>query len=363
MPQFVRSSTVHVRPPARRPRGRRSRCSGRGRGAFARSQPSGSAAREDAPVAGAAVVEACGPGRTRRRRRRRRARSRRRGHQEGEDRPRHGGQDNGALARRPCPSRLRPRAARPRRLRLGRRRPTPRAPEAITALREAGKGIAFVTNDGRHGDDEFVRKLWRLGFQASREEVVTVGGAMQHVLAESEHRTAYVIGAPPVHRHVADAGLRILNGSDLASARRRRRRRRARPLPLRASCGARCRRSRAARTLLCAGRDGTLPDARRPVAGDRARSWRRSRRPRATTARSVGKPEPQLFLTALDRLGDGPRARRRRPPRRRRRAAPARPAWTARSCSPATPRPQAAADADPAPTMVADSLAALVLGD
>ena len=95
--------------------------------------------------------------------------------------------------------------------------PTPRAQEAIAALREARKGIAFVTNDGRHADDEYVRKLWRLGFQASREEVVTVGGALQHVLAESEHRTAFVVGSPAVHRHVADAGLRILNGSDLAA--------------------------------------------------------------------------------------------------------------------------------------------------
>ena len=28
-----------------------------------------------------------------------------------------------------------------------------------------------------------MRKLWRLGFQASLEEVVTVGGALQHRLA------------------------------------------------------------------------------------------------------------------------------------------------------------------------------------
>src|SRR3954469_19582023 len=83
--------------------------------------------------------------------------------------------------------------------------PTPRAPEAVAALRDAGKGIAFVTNDGRHSEDDFVRKLWRLGFRASREEVVTVGGALQHVLAESGHRTAYVVGSAAVHRHVTDA--------------------------------------------------------------------------------------------------------------------------------------------------------------
>ena len=42
------------------------------------------------------------------------------------------------------------------------------AAEAVAALREAGKGIAFLTNDVRHAPEDFVRKLWRLGFQAAR---------------------------------------------------------------------------------------------------------------------------------------------------------------------------------------------------
>ena len=88
---------------------------------------------------------------------------------------------------------------------------TPDATDAVTALRAAGKSIAFVTNDGRRQDDDLVRKLWRLGFQASREEVVTVGGALQHVLAESEYATAFVIGSAAIHDHVVDAGLTILN--------------------------------------------------------------------------------------------------------------------------------------------------------
>ena len=73
-----------------------------------------------------------------------------------------------------------------------------------------------MTNDARHGEDDFVRKLWGLGFQAAREEIVTAGGALQHVLAESGHATAFVIGSDAVHRHVTDAGLRILNHSDMA---------------------------------------------------------------------------------------------------------------------------------------------------
>ena len=41
---------------------------------------------------------------------------------------------------------------------------------------------------------------------------------MQHVLAETRtSRTAYVVGTPAMVRHVSDAGLRVLNGTDLAS--------------------------------------------------------------------------------------------------------------------------------------------------
>ena len=182
--------------------------------------------------------------------------------------------------------------------------PTPGAVEAVGALRAAGARLAFVTNDARHGEDDFVRKLWGLGFQASREEVVTAGGALQHVLAESGHATAFVIGSAAVHRHVTDAGLRILNRSDLAD--------RADVVvvsgherfdfaELRGAVQAVLR--GAERVVHEPRRD--LPDARRPVAGD-GRGRRRGRgRHRRRRAQSVGKPEPQLFLTALDRLGAG----------------------------------------------------------
>ncbi len=53
----------------------------------------------------------------------------------------------------------------------------------------AGKSVAFLTNDSRHAPEDYVRKLWSLGVQASLEEVVTVGAAIQHVLAERHPST------------------------------------------------------------------------------------------------------------------------------------------------------------------------------
>src|SRR5437764_14124716 len=92
------------------------------------------------------------------------------------------------------------------------------APEAISALRAGGKALAFMTNDARRSPEDYVRKLWSLGLQASLEEVVTVGGAIQHVLAERQRGDAYVIGAEALFRHVSGAGHRIVNGTRRATA-------------------------------------------------------------------------------------------------------------------------------------------------
>src|SRR3954468_12515235 len=182
--------------------------------------------------------------------------------------------------------------------------PVPGSVDAITALREAGKRIAFVTNDPRHAPEEHVRKLWRIGVQASLADVVSSGAATQHLLAETRRgRTAFVIGTESLHRHVADAGCRILNGTDLAS--------------------------RAEVVVVAGTEDLVYDDLREPVLALRrgADFLATSRDPTypmpdglwpgtgavvaavevgsGRTASIVGKPEPQLFYTALDRLGEG----------------------------------------------------------
>jgi glycerol 3-phosphatase-2 len=177
----------------------------------------------------------------------------------------------------------------------------PGAAEAVAALRAAGIGVAFVTNDARRSGEEYVRKLWGLGLQASLEEVVTVGGAIQHVLAETERwRSAYVVGAPVIHRHVLDAGLKVVNGLDV-------------PAPdvvvvaahdrfdydeLRGATQA----VLAGAELVTAGRDPLfpMPDGLWPGTGAVIAAVEA-----ATGAEAIncGKPAAQPFLTALERLG------------------------------------------------------------
>jgi HAD superfamily hydrolase (TIGR01450 family) len=93
----------------------------------------------------------------------------------------------------------------------------PGAAEAVAALREAGKKILFLTNDVRHPPEGFVRKLWKLGVQASLDEVLSVGSAVQFWLAENYSGTAYVVGSQALVDHVADAGLRVVNNTPFAT--------------------------------------------------------------------------------------------------------------------------------------------------
>jgi HAD superfamily hydrolase (TIGR01450 family) len=181
---------------------------------------------------------------------------------------------------------------------------TPRAADAIAALREHGIRLAFVTNDGRHTPEEYVRKLWSLGCTAAVEEVISVGAALQHYLAERPAGTgAFVIGSAAIVRHVSDAGHRILNGTpraeqadivvvvghdDLTYAELR--------TATRAVLNG--------AGLLAGGRDRTFPgeDGLCPGSGAVVAALEYATQ---RTARSVGKPDPQMFLTAIDRLGPG----------------------------------------------------------
>jgi HAD superfamily hydrolase (TIGR01450 family) len=182
--------------------------------------------------------------------------------------------------------------------------PTPRAVEAIESLREAGKDVVYATNDPRSATEDYVARLWKIGVRASMRDVVTAGGALQHLLAETRTgRTAFVVGTDALRKHVTEAGLRVLNGTDLAS--------RAEVVvvggteqlsynDLRYAALA----VRRGADFLATARDPTYPqsDGLWPGTGAILAAVEVASEQRAQT---VGKPEPQLMLTALDRLGEG----------------------------------------------------------
>jgi HAD superfamily hydrolase (TIGR01450 family) len=182
--------------------------------------------------------------------------------------------------------------------------PTPGAAGAIAELRDAGKRVAFATNNSFTGTEEFVTRLWGIGVRASLADVVTVGGAVQHLLAETRHgRSAFVLGSEAMRKHVADAGLKLVDGTDRAPQ--------AdvvivgsslewdygdlRDATLAIGRGA---------DFLATGRDPTYPqpDGDWPGIGATVAALEAAT---GRSARIVGKPQPQLMLTALDRLGEG----------------------------------------------------------
>jgi glycerol-1-phosphatase len=182
--------------------------------------------------------------------------------------------------------------------------PTPGVVEALEELRDSGKRFAFATNNAFESGEDLVAQLWKIGVRASLGDVVTVGGAMQHRLAEHHTgRTAYVIGSPPMLRHVGDAGLKVMNGTDLAS--------RAEVVVVAGTFDLHYDDLRDATLALRRGadflatsRDPTYPaaDGMWPGTGAILAAVETAAERRAAI---VGKPEPQVFFTALERLGEG----------------------------------------------------------
>ncbi len=181
---------------------------------------------------------------------------------------------------------------------------TRRAPEAIYAIRESGRRLAFVTNDGSRSPEEYVQKLWSIGCTAAVEEIVSVGSAIQYVLAErAPGARVYVIGGPPIFRHVSDAGHHIVNHTDQAET--------ADVVVAVAhpdfDYGELLTATRALLSgaeLICGGRDPNYP-AVGGIAPGTGAVTAALEYATGVTARAIGKPDPQVFEVALDRLGPG----------------------------------------------------------
>jgi HAD superfamily hydrolase (TIGR01450 family) len=178
------------------------------------------------------------------------------------------------------------------------------APEAVAALRDAGKAVAFLTNDVRHAPEEFVRKLWRLGFQAALSEVVTVGATVQFMLTERNGGAAFVVGTQALVDHVAEAGMRIVNRTEFAS--------RADVVVVGAHEALSYEELRIASQavirgaeLIGATRDATfpMPDGPWPATGAVLAAVETAAG--RTADRVAGKPEPAMYEAARDRLGEG----------------------------------------------------------
>lgn len=87
------------------------------------------------------------------------------------------------------------------------------AAEAVSALRAAGKRIAFVTNNSSRTPARVAERLATVGVVAAPEEVVTSALATATVLAERGTRSAFVVGEEGLLEALAAAGIRVDDAS------------------------------------------------------------------------------------------------------------------------------------------------------
>ena len=169
-----------------------------------------------------------------------------------------------------------------------------------------------------------------------------------------------MIGSRALVDHVAEAGLRIVNHTEFAT--------RADVVvvadherfhyaELRTATQAVLRGAE----LIGLSRDRDLPDARRRLAGHRRDPGRGRDRHRPQGRRGRRQAEPAMYEAARDRLGRRDASSRSATASTPTCSAPSAPGSTPRSCSPAPPTARRSTARTPAPTHVADSLAALLL--
>ena len=86
----------------------------------------------------------------------------------------------------------------------------PGVPEAIEALRAAGKRIIFCSNNPTKTPEDYATKLTRLGVPADPAEVFTsLKATVRWVQAEMPGAAVFPIGEQPLHDALTDAGVEL----------------------------------------------------------------------------------------------------------------------------------------------------------
>jgi HAD superfamily hydrolase (TIGR01450 family) len=90
----------------------------------------------------------------------------------------------------------------------------PGAAATVAALREAGKRLAFVTNNSSRTPAQVVERLESVGVEATPAEVVTSAIATASILTERDVRSAFVVGEEGLLDALAGVGIRAVSPSD-----------------------------------------------------------------------------------------------------------------------------------------------------
>jgi HAD superfamily hydrolase (TIGR01450 family) len=100
------------------------------------------------------------------------------------------------------------------------REPVPGSPKTLRTLLDAGKRIAFVTNNPGKPPAAYAERLGRLGVGVGVEQIVTAGMVAARLAGEAAAgEGAFVIGAAALKEMVAATGARLLEGEEAWEAK------------------------------------------------------------------------------------------------------------------------------------------------
>lgn len=90
--------------------------------------------------------------------------------------------------------------------------PIPGAKEFIAFLRERGIPFVFLTNNSSHSRDYYSEKLARMGFDASKSDVLTsMTATIRFLISERFGRTVYPLATPDVVKEMEESGIDIVD--------------------------------------------------------------------------------------------------------------------------------------------------------
>lgn len=91
----------------------------------------------------------------------------------------------------------------------------PEAVELIKKLRKEGKKVLFFTNNASHNADFYISKLNKMGFEASREELMSSGDVTAEFLLRHRHgKSVFLLGTPELKALFSERGIPLTAGEN-----------------------------------------------------------------------------------------------------------------------------------------------------
>lgn len=92
----------------------------------------------------------------------------------------------------------------------------PGAIEFVKTARESGRKVVFFTNNASKNPNNYVDKLNRMGFGATRSDVVTAGDVtIEYLKRNRPNESVYLVGTPALEQSFIDAGITLSEKADI----------------------------------------------------------------------------------------------------------------------------------------------------